>query len=98
MLDEVERSGARRLQTARAWPRAAQPKNYFLISEAQNGHFVALMLIVEQQKGHSFVVGAAGASGLPNASKLRNLLMNFTSINTANAVITKLTNASINIP
>ena len=24
MLDEVERSGARRVQTARAWPRAAQ--------------------------------------------------------------------------
>ena len=24
LLDEVERSGARRLQTARAWPRAAQ--------------------------------------------------------------------------
>ena len=27
LLDEVERSGARRLQTARAWPRAAQHKN-----------------------------------------------------------------------
>ena len=24
LLDEVERSGARRLQAARAWPRAAQ--------------------------------------------------------------------------
>ena len=24
LLDEVERSGARRVQTARAWPRAAQ--------------------------------------------------------------------------
>ena len=30
LLDEVERSGARRLQTARAWPRAAQQKFYFL--------------------------------------------------------------------
>ena len=27
LLDEVERSGARRLQTARAWPRAAQHQN-----------------------------------------------------------------------
>ena len=26
LLDEVERSGARRVQTARAWPRAAQHK------------------------------------------------------------------------
>ena len=26
LLDEVERSGTRRLQTARAWPRAAQQK------------------------------------------------------------------------
>ena len=26
LLDEVERSGARRLQMARAWPRAAQHK------------------------------------------------------------------------
>ena len=26
LLDEVERSGTRRLQTARAWPRAAQHK------------------------------------------------------------------------
>jgi len=27
LLDEVERSGARRLQTARAWPRAEQHLN-----------------------------------------------------------------------
>ena len=26
LLDEVERSGTRRVQTARAWPRAAQHK------------------------------------------------------------------------
>ena len=27
LLDEVERSGTRRVQTARAWPRAAQHKS-----------------------------------------------------------------------
>ena len=31
LLDEVERSGARRLQTARAWPRAAQHNKIFFL-------------------------------------------------------------------
>ena len=32
LLDEVERSGARRLQTARAWPRAAQQFQLHLLT------------------------------------------------------------------
>jgi len=34
LLDEVERSGTRRVQTARAWPRAAQLiKTYLTINK-----------------------------------------------------------------
>jgi hypothetical protein len=50
------------------------------------GHRVALIAIVETQYGHSFVTGAAGASG---ASPLLSRLTYFTSTKTVNATIRK---------
>ena len=35
---------------------------YFVSVDVQLGHLVALILIVLRQKGHSLVVGAAGAA------------------------------------
>ena len=45
LLDEVERSGTRRVQTARAWPRAAQQKilkKNFAKAPSHEKHFASL--------------------------------------------------------
>ena len=43
LLDEVERSGARRGQTARAWPRAAQHRKYFLTNTISDYSIIKLI-------------------------------------------------------
>ena len=45
MLDEVERSGTRKLQTARAWPRAAQHWVNFFIFQYKKTLIIAITCI-----------------------------------------------------
>ena len=63
-------------------------------SEVQFGQRLALIAMVEKQKGHSLVVGSAGGA---SSWRLR-LFMPLISMNTAKATIVKLITALKNTP
>ena len=81
MLDEVERSGARRLQTARAWPRAAQHKKLvqhgrIFIPHLTITFFIKLYCVfhsssaVEQLAVNQLVVGSIPTCGAVSPMKI----------------------------